>query len=204
MFDIIAGIILAAFIINGLRKGFFHEAFGFIGLAGGILAGIIGARLFAGSAEKILPGALGQEPFSYLICFIAFFVAFMFLSKLVAAMFDKLSDTFMLGWLNKVMGSFLGGLKGALFIGLVLHSIAFLPFGKSFAKSQKKSILYRPLYQSVPMFYKLLGEPKNLPKKVEEIIKESTETLEDTGKDIKEGIDDLDRARDLIDGIKRD
>lgn len=204
MFDIIAGIVLAAFIINGLRNGFFHETFGLIGIVGGIMAGVIGANAFSKTAGDFLPGILGQEPVSHLVIFIVFFVAFLFATKLAAALMKKLSETLFLGWLNKLLGSLFGGIKGALIIGLVLHAIAFMPFGKSFGKSQKETMLYKPLYQSVPFFYKLLGNPKELPKQMKEIVEDGSDTLQDTGKDIKEGIDEIDRARDKIDGIKRD
>ncbi len=202
MFDIIVGIVLAAFMINGYRKGFFHETLGLVGLLGGVIAGVVAASALSKKADEVLPGFWGAEPFSHLIIFAIFFVSFFFLARFLATILKSLSENLLLGWLNRLVGSGVGLLKGALVVGLALHLVAFMPFGKSFKKAHKNSLFYKPLHEFVPTLYKKLGNPKELPKSVQEIIEDSEELIEDSEKKMDRKMKELDRDR--FDGPSRD
>ncbi len=202
MFDLIVGVILALFIIHGLKKGFFDEALGLVGVLGGIVVGIVAANALRGVTQKILPGFLGNESIAHLITFVIFFIAFYFLARFLAGVLRKLSDNVLLSSVNKLFGSLLGGLKGALVIGLVLNAIAFTPYGKSFHKSYKNSYFYKPLYNFVPVLYKVLGDTKKLPEKIKNIIEGGEDVIGDTSKKIEKKAKEFDR--DQFDGSSRD
>jgi len=202
MFDLIVGVILALFIIRGLKKGFFDEALGLVGVLGGVIVGIIAANTLRGVMQKILPGFLGTDSMAHLITFVIFFIAFYFLARFLAGVLQKLSENALLGGVNKLFGSLLGGLKGALVIGLVLNAIAFTPYGKSFHKSNKNSYFYKPLYSFVPTLYKALGDPEKLPATIKNIIEGGEDAIGDSGKKIKKKAKEFDR--DHFDGSSRD
>lgn len=190
-FDIIVGLILAGYIIYGLRKGFFHELFGFVGVFGGVLAGILGAGALARPFSKALPDFFAKEIFALILCFIALFLAIYFLSRLMARLFESLSEKIYLTWLNHLLGGFLAGIKGAFILSLVFMFISFLPLQKQLTPYQKDSFFHKPLYNLVPALYKYLGSPDELPDPVRDILKKSRDKfLEDATKELKKDIKD--------------
>jgi len=190
-FDIIVGIILAGYIIHGLRKGFFHELMGLIGVIGGVLGGILGAGPLARYVAKALPDFVAKEIFALILCFTILFIAFYFISSLVARFFKNLTEKVKLEWLNNLLGGILGGLKGAFILSLILMFISFLPLQKSLAKYQKDSLFHKPLYNLVPALYKYLGSPDELPEPIRDILKKSRDQfLDDAMKDLKKDLKD--------------
>ncbi len=189
LFDIIIVLILAGFILNGIRRGFFHEAFGLIGVVGGVLVGI----LFAGPLSKIFLNVFPNFPdvALLLICFTLLFVAFYFINHGLANFFRSLSERIHLGWLNKMIGGILAGFKTAVFLSLIFMYISFLPIQKALAPLQKDSFFHKPLYNLVPELYKQLGSPEDLPEKVNEVLKKGREEMiQDALDDVKESMED--------------
>lgn len=193
-FDIVVGIILAGYIIHGLRKGFFHEVMGLVGVIGGVLAGIIGAGRFAEYLSKALPDFFAREIFALIFCFTVLFVLFYMICRFLARFLKSVTEKIYLDWLNNFLGGIVGGLKGAFILSLVLMFLSFLPIQKSLAKYEKHSVLHKPLYYMVPKIYKFLGSPDELPEPVRKAIEESRDkflddAMKDLKKDLKNAID---------------
>lgn len=191
-FDIIILVILAGYIVNGIRKGFFHEILGFIGILGGIIAGVLGAPALNTWIWEYLPDF--PDIAVYLISFTLLFTAFYFLTRMLANMLKSLSETMFLGWLNNLLGGLVAGLKGTIFISLVFMYIAFLPWQKWIEPFEEDSKLYQPIYKFVPFLYNAIGSPEDLPEEVWDI-------LEHGGRDIiKEKLEDIkDNVEDAVD-----
>lgn len=186
-FDIILGAILAGFIINGLRKGFFHEVLGFLGVLGGVLAGV----LLAGPICKLISEYFTSIPvvLIYLVAYTVLFVAFYYVTRKLANFLKGASDKLFLGWLNNLMGGVFAGLKGAVILSLAFMALTFVPLDKPLEKYEKKSVLYKPLYHLVSDMYEYLGSPDELPDAIRDIIKKGRERLlEDTLEDLQDDL----------------
>ena len=77
--DIVIGLVLAAYIIQGLRKGFIHEVMGLVGVLGGVIAGVLGAGFISGHLTEMIPHFLGKAVIVHLLAFVGLFVVFYFL-----------------------------------------------------------------------------------------------------------------------------
>ncbi len=188
-FDIIILVILAGYIINGIRKGFFHEVLGFVGLSGGILAGVLGAPALSNWIWDYLPSL--PDIAVYLISFSLLFTGFYFLARLLAHMLKSLSENMFLGWLNNLMGGIVAGLKGSIILSVIFMYLAFLPWQKWVDNYKDQSKLYKPIYKFVPFLYDAIGSPEDLPDEVWDILQHGgREIIQEKLEDIKDNVKD--------------
>jgi len=103
----------------GFWRGFVYEVFS---LLGWIAAGVV-ARLFAASAVPYMPAALGTESGRMAAAFAALFVATLIVGGIVAWGLSKLVKWVGLGWLDGMLGTLFGMLRGVLVV-LVLVVLA--------------------------------------------------------------------------------
>jgi membrane protein required for colicin V production len=172
--DIIFGVVLLLFIFIGIWKGFFREVLGFTGIIAGIIFGVLGFGPFSKALSKLVSGI---PPFIWIfISFILIFIFVYILFRLLAGLLSRLSQVFLLGWLNRLLGGIIGGLKGASIISLLLLVIGFLPFQKVLHDVREDSSLYEPLQRFIPSTYNFFSgfsfRSKDFEKKI-------TDTLED-------------------------
>jgi membrane protein required for colicin V production len=166
--------IITLFVLVGFWRGFFREIFGLIGIAAGILVGIIGF----GPLSKIFHNLFHDVPsFIWLfVSFILLFVSVILLSRLLAAVLSRISQMILLGWLNRLMGGTVGGLKGAAIISLTLLVLGFFPFQDALRHARGKSQLYEPLQKFVPSAYNLLSgfsvDSRKMEKKITDAFEE--------------------------------
>ncbi|MDD3721960.1 MAG: CvpA family protein [Lutibacter sp.] len=151
-FDILITALLLFGFIRGLFKGLFLEVASLVGF----IAGIYGAIHFSHFIRDFLITRVSWEEkyitlVSFAITFIIIVIAVTFLGKL----FTKIADFASLGILNKL----LGGLFGALKIGLLL-SVILLVFSKLNNKipfisydQQESAVLYNPLKNLAPTIF---------------------------------------------------
>jgi membrane protein required for colicin V production len=172
--DMIFGVVLLLFIFIGIWKGFFREVLGFTGIIAGIIFGILGF----GSLSKALSNLVsGIPPFIWIfLSFMLIFISVYILFRLLAGLLSRLSQMFLLGWLNRVLGGIIGGLKGVSLISLLLLVIGFLPFQKVLHDVRAGSSLYEPIQRFIPSAYNFFSgfsiRSKDFEKKI-------TDTLED-------------------------
>ncbi|MFQ3305043.1 MAG: membrane protein required for colicin V production [Polaribacter sp.] len=152
IFDIIIASLLIFGFVRGVMKGLFVEVASLVALIGGIY-GAIHFSYFIGDYLK--EAVSWSEEYISLAAFAGTFIAILVTIALVGKMLTKLADFASLGIINKI----LGGVFGALKIGLIL-SIIFIFFGKMndtipFIKKETldESILYVPVKKIAPTIF---------------------------------------------------
>ncbi|XKW96054.1 CvpA family protein [Tenacibaculum maritimum] len=151
-FDIIIAALLLFGFIRGLMKGLFVEVASLVAL----VAGVYGAIHFSYFIGDWLKNSVSwNEKYISLAAFAATFVIIILVIALLGKIFTKLADFASLGILNKI----LGGVFGALKIGLIL-SVVFIFFGKMndaipfvAEENLEESILYKPVKKIAPIIF---------------------------------------------------
>lgn len=151
-FDIIIAALLLFGFVRGLMKGLFVEVASLVAL----VAGVYGAIHFSYFIGDWLKDSVDwDEKYISLAAFAATFVVILLIISLAGKLLTKIADFASLGILNKL----LGGVFGALKIGLIL-SVIFIFFGKMnntipFVKQETldESILYKPVKKIAPMIF---------------------------------------------------
>lgn len=174
-FDAAVAVVLAVFFLNGIRKGFFHEIFGLVGVLAGVLLGI----LLAGPLTMWLTGRYESLPATgiHIASFTTLFAAGYLGAHFLANLFKSLSEKLLLNWLNRLLGGVVGALKGVLVVSMLTMFASFLPLQKSLSDYQKDSFFHVPLFHLVPEFYRAFGSPDDLPEQVRDILGKTREEL---------------------------
>ncbi|WGH74915.1 CvpA family protein [Tenacibaculum tangerinum] len=151
-FDIIIAALLLFGFVRGLMKGLFVEVASLVALVAGVY-GAIHFSYFIGDWLK--NSVTWDEKYVSLAAFAITFVVIIVIIALLGKILTKIADFASLGILNKI----LGGVFGALKIGLIL-SVIFIFFGKMndtipFVKQETldKSILYKPVKKIAPTIF---------------------------------------------------
>ena len=152
LIDIILGSLLLFGLIRGFMKGLFVEVASLVAL----IAGVYGAIHFSNFAAGFLDSKLDwDEKYINIVAFAITFVIIVLVIGLAGKALTKLANFAALGILNKL----LGGVFGALKIGLIL-SILLLVFDRMnnaipFADEEdlEASILYDPIKSLAPMIF---------------------------------------------------
>jgi membrane protein required for colicin V production len=116
-YAVIAIILLSA--LMGWWRGFVYEV---LSLLGWIAAGLV-AKWFASSASTYMPNALGAESAKTAAAFVVLFVVTLIVGGIVAWTLSKLVKWVGLGWLDSLLGTVFGALRGVLLV-LVLVVLA--------------------------------------------------------------------------------
>lgn len=151
-FDIIIAALLLFGFVRGLMKGLFVEVTSLVAL----VAGVYGAIHFSYFLGDWLKNSVQwDEKYVSLIAFAGTFVIILVVIALLGKILTKIADFASLGILNKL----LGGVFGALKIGLIL-SVVFIFFGRMndtipFVKQESlnESILYEPVKKIAPTIF---------------------------------------------------
>jgi membrane protein required for colicin V production len=152
----IIDIVLAALLLFGFIRGLFKGLFVEIASLFALVLGVYGAIHFSYFAADFLESKVDwNEKTINIIAFAITFVIIVLAISLAGKALTKLADFAALGLLNKL----LGGLFGALKIGLIL-SILLIVFNKlnntlPFMEKEdlEKSVLYEPVKSLAPMIF---------------------------------------------------
>ncbi|WP_299105150.1 CvpA family protein [uncultured Tenacibaculum sp.] len=172
-FDIIIAALLLFGFVRGLMKGLFVEVASLVAL----IAGVYGAIHFSYFIGDWLKDSVDwDERYISLAAFAGTFVVIIVVIALLGKILTKIADFASLGILNKI----LGGVFGALKIGLIL-SVIFIFFGKMndtipfvSQESLSESILYKPVKKIAPTIFPSIIKDDN------EVEEENTTTNVDT------------------------
>lgn len=122
--DFLLLIFLAAFIVEGVAKGFTRQIVGLVALLLGILMGI----WFYGTAGSFLLPYVSKPAVAKLLGFLIVFVGIQILGGIAGWGLSKAMKATGLGWLDRTLGAGFGTLKAAL-VGVVLvMAITAFPF----------------------------------------------------------------------------
>ncbi len=115
--DIILGIILVLSAINGFRKGLIAE----VASLAALVLGIWGAIKFSYVTSEFLVENFNlQTEYLNIISFVVTFVVIVILVHVVGNVINKLVETVMLGFVNKLAGLVFGILRSALILSIIL------------------------------------------------------------------------------------
>lgn len=122
--DIILIIILAAFVMSGMRYGFIQTLGNFVGSILGFMGAQAWSPWFGGVMSKILPVKIG------LAQVIAFIIIFIFIDRIVGILF-KIADKLFkivtmlpfISSINKLLGAILGLAEGIVLVGSSVYLI---------------------------------------------------------------------------------
>ncbi|MGK0421323.1 MAG: membrane protein required for colicin V production [Polaribacter sp.] len=152
IFDIVIAALLIFGFVRGVMKGLFVEVASLVAL----IAGVYGAIHFSYFIGDFLKEYVSwSEEYVSLAAFAGTFIVIIIVIAFLGKILTKLADFASLGVINKI----LGGVFGALKIGLIL-SVVFIFFGKindtiPFIKKKtlEESILYKPVKKVAPTIF---------------------------------------------------
>lgn len=191
-FDIVVGVILIGYVINGIRKGFFNEALGLVGTLGGIIAGILGTGMISRFIIGLMPNI--SKGLVQVIVFTTLFAAFYMLTRKFGGFLTEKTEAIKLSWLNNTFGGLMAGFKGAIILSLLLMYTSLLPLSQYLVPQPKDTVSYEPLYNLVPKLYQMIGSPDELPDAVRDFFnKKKSGSLKDALDDFRDDDEPLDR-----------
>ncbi|NOY95631.1 MAG: CvpA family protein [Chlorobi bacterium] len=154
--DIILGILLLLSAISGFRKGFIVE----LASLAALVLGIWGAFEFSDiTTEFLIENFNFHSKHLNVISFIITFIVIVILVHIVASVVNKLVETVMLGFINRLAGLVFGLLKSALILSVILiifdtidNDVSILPEAK-----KAESRLYEPIRNFAPGIFPFIN-----------------------------------------------
>lgn len=150
--DIIFIAIICIGFCVGITKGFVKQLAAIIGL----IAGLIAAKaLYASLAEKLCPTITDSMTIAQIISFLTIWIIVPLIFAFIAALFTKALEIISLGWMNRLLGMLLGGIKYVVLICLLINVLEFIDPKSQIIKKEKKqeSMLYYPLKNFASFFF---------------------------------------------------
>lgn len=150
--DIIILIAIGAGIVTGSMKGFIRQLASILGLVVGLLAA---KALYASLADRLCPAVTDSMTVAQVLSFMVIWIAVPLIFAVVASVLTKAMEVVSLGWLNRLLGAGLGGLKYLLLVSLLICVIEFIDAdGHLISKTKKdSSLLYYPVETFVGIFF---------------------------------------------------
>ena len=137
--DIVIGLIWTYFLIKGLRSGFILQLAQIIS----IVAGYICANIFHMQAYEFLTPYMNNPIARNVLAYILIFLIVVIVVQIIAKIIHQLFKLVLLGWLNKILGLLLGGLKGLFITSLLIFTLEAFPETIELREKLKnESILY--------------------------------------------------------------
>jgi membrane protein required for colicin V production len=125
-FDILVIVILGYCLIRGVFRGLIKELSSIIGVLGGFYAAFTYYMLVAKPLSKWITTTGYLNILSFLIIFCGVFIIISILGVII----NYLLKIAFLGWLDRILGSVFGAMKGILIVSVLLIAFtAFLPKG---------------------------------------------------------------------------
>ena len=123
--DLLFSLILIYFTINGLFKGFIKEIADLAGL-------FISCYIASEYHEKLnliihKYDVISDESNSQIIAFITIFLITLIIIRIISLLIQKFFEFVYLGWLNRILGSLLGFIKGFTIISIIIFCLGMLP-----------------------------------------------------------------------------
>ena len=142
--DFILGILLLYGIVRGIWNGFFAEVASILSL----VIGIFTAIKFSGLMRNVLSGIVAWDPQNIrIVAFVLTFILVVVGISILARLFTTVANFAGLGLFNKLMGGFVGLLKMALIISVVLN--VFERLNSTEALADKSTIENSTLYNLI-------------------------------------------------------
>jgi membrane protein required for colicin V production len=139
LIDIIVLAIICLFGLAGAKRGSVWEIFTIVGSVAGLLIPYVFNRQIGDSiAEYMSPGLLRIIATFFVFLFI--FAMSYSLCSYIGYSLRKVYEKTFLKWVDRILGAFVGFVKGGLLVALVLVALSFSPWqdqGESFVRKSK-------------------------------------------------------------------
>lgn len=150
--DIVLGILLVLSAINGFRKGLIAE----LASLAALILGIWGAIEFSDVTSDFLVENFNlKSEHLNIISFVVTFVVIVILVHIVGGVVNKMVETVMLGFLNKLAGMIFGIVKAALILSIIL--VVFDKIDKDIQilspEAKSESRMYEPIRNLAPSLF---------------------------------------------------
>jgi len=136
--DIIILIILGFFTFSGFKNGFIKEAGRILGMIGGFFA----AHNFHDDLMPFLEIYFSNPNILTVVSYLSVFCITLLLINTFAMILQKFFELILLGWLNRLLGTLLGLIKGIFVMSLIIFILEIAP-SKIRKKLQQDSELYK-------------------------------------------------------------
>ena len=137
--DIAIGLIWIYFLFTGLKSGFILQLAQIVS----IVIGYICANIFHIQAYEFLTPYIDNPTARNVLAYISIFLIVVILVQIIAKIINQLFKLVLLGWLNKILGLLLGGLKGLFITSLIIFTLEAFPETLELREKLKnESILY--------------------------------------------------------------
>ncbi|MBT5077857.1 MAG: CvpA family protein [Candidatus Marinimicrobia bacterium] len=121
--DILILIILGFFTFSGFRNGFIKEAARFMGMIGGFFA----AHNFHDDLMPFLEVHISNPNILTVASYLGVFCITLFVINTLAMVLQKFFEFILLGWLNRLLGTLLGLIKGVLVVSIIIFILEIAP-----------------------------------------------------------------------------
>ncbi len=150
--DIVLGALILFGLVRGLMKGFFVEVASIVAL----ILGVYGAIHFSNFVAEFLESRVEwDEQYINITAFAVTFIIIVIAIAMAGKALTKLADFAALGILNKLLGGVFGALKIGLILSIIL--IVFNRLNSTFPLVEeheiKSSILYNPVKSIAPFIF---------------------------------------------------
>jgi membrane protein required for colicin V production len=149
LFDILIIIVAGIYVALGIRRGFIEEIFHLAAMVGGFIAAYFTYPIIYKQLQFLTTTNRVKTVVSFVLAYIV--VAFIIL--VCGWLLRKIIHLTPLGWIDRLVGGVLGGLKALIFIWIFVLSVSLLP--KSQVKTAFSSSLTYKLLNKLPLHLKV-------------------------------------------------
>ncbi len=136
--DILILIILGFFTFNGFRNGFIKEAARILGMVGGFFT----AHNLHDDLMPFLEVYIVNPTILTVVSYLGVFCITLVVINTLAMVLQKFFELILLGWLNRLLGTLIGLLKGILVVSIIIFILEIAPT-EIREKLQRDSELYK-------------------------------------------------------------
>ena len=148
--DIILYVFILLFAFRGALRGLINESISILGI---ILAFLFSYIVYTPIYKLLLHLGMGESVTS-VVTYILGFLLIYILVIIIGSYVSKAIEFIRLGWVNKAIGFFFGGLKGAVIASLILWAVLyFFPSDLKFVKEINQSKTAKSVQNLVPYLY---------------------------------------------------
>ena len=136
--DIIILIIISFFTFNGFKNGFIKEALRIVGMTSGFLV----AHNFYNKLIPYLEVYIINTSLLSIVSYLTIFLITLISVNILGIFLQKFFELILLGWLNRLLGTLLGLIKGVVIVSILIFILEIAPL-EIRQKLQRDSELYK-------------------------------------------------------------
>jgi len=136
--DILFGIILLFFTITGFRRGFISE----IARLTSLFASCYVASKYYYTLTPIIGQYFVNDKITQVAAFLTLLITTIIIINILSSIIQRIFEFIYLGWLNRLIGSLIGFIKGLIVISIIIFCMEILP-EETIVKIHNESTIYK-------------------------------------------------------------